>query len=260
AEASERLGRMEDGDIGDARVGVDCEHLDSMRVAAACRVQLVGAERELAVCADWQVAPSPATRERDRCEERADGGAASIPARLRRHREGGVVGEHLGDRRHVSLIPCLEVALDEIAEAPVADGAQRRLLAACGEPLVRGLTGALQEAVDGGGGGAERRGDLGWCEPENVAEQEDRSLAARQVLEGGDEGQFDALAPLIAGLWRGGPVLDPEGVVGVGRQPNWLPQAPVGWAARALLGEVRAGRWRRRSRSAGPASAVARSS
>jgi hypothetical protein len=110
----------------------------------------------------------------------------------------------------------LDVALDESAEAPVADGAQRRLLAARREPLVRGLTGALQEAVDGGGGGVERRGDLGRCEPEHVAEQEHRPLAARQVLEGGDEGEFDALAPLVAGLRRSGRILDFDCLVGVG--------------------------------------------
>src|SRR5262249_23661473 len=49
AEASEDLGGAEDGDVGDARVAVDCEHLDRMRVSAACRVQLVGAQGELAV-------------------------------------------------------------------------------------------------------------------------------------------------------------------------------------------------------------------
>src|SRR5262245_59833543 len=81
AEASEGLGGVEDGDVGDAGAGVDCEHLDRMRAAAACRVQLVGAEGELAVCADWQVAPSRATRERQCSEERADGGTASIPVR-----------------------------------------------------------------------------------------------------------------------------------------------------------------------------------
>src|SRR5262249_59102536 len=97
--------------------------------------------------------------------------------------------------------PCWDVPFDESAEPPVSDRAQRRLLAACGEPLVRRLTGALQEAVDGGGGGVERRGDLGRFEPEHVAEQEDSSLAARQVLEGSDEGEFDALTPLVARLW-----------------------------------------------------------
>jgi hypothetical protein len=52
------------------------------------------------------------------------------------------------------------------------------------------------------------------------------------VLEGGDEGQLHALAPLVAGLGGGQPVLQAEALVGVGLQPDRLDQR----LARTLVG------------------------
>jgi hypothetical protein len=42
------------------------------------------------------------------------------------------------------------------------------------------------------------------------------------MLERGDERELDALALLVAGSWRGGSVLDHEGLVGVGLEPDRL--------------------------------------
>jgi hypothetical protein len=52
------------------------------------------------------------------------------------------------------------------------------------------------------------------------------------VLEGGDKGEFDALAPLVAGLWRGGHILDFECLVGVGLEPDGLDERSFGRVVR----------------------------
>src|SRR4051794_11390597 len=53
---------------------------------------------------------------------------------------------------------------------------------------------ALQRAVDRGDALAQDVGDLAGRPPEGVAQHEDRALAGRQDLHGGDERQPDALA------------------------------------------------------------------
>jgi len=47
---------------------------------------------------------------------------------------------------------------------------------------------------------------------------QDRTLARRQVLHRGDEGELDRLPLLISGVWRGVAVLDLEHPVAVGVQ------------------------------------------
>jgi hypothetical protein len=47
------------------------------------------------------------------------------------------------------------------------------------------------------------------------------------VLDGGDERELDALAPLVAGLGRRVALLDPEALVGVRLDPDPLDEGPV---------------------------------
>ena len=92
--------------------------------------------------------------------------------------------------------------------------------------------------------------DLLGREAEHLAQDQHGALGRRQVLEGDDEGQLDALALLVAGVRGGEPVLDAELLVRVGLDPDRLDQR----LARAARGD----RPRARSPRAAPASAGAR--
>jgi hypothetical protein len=81
----------------------------------------------------------------------------------------------------------------------------------------------LEGAVDGRLARLEHRGGVGGAEAEHVAEHEYGSLAGRQALERGDEGESDRLAGLIAGLRPGSRVGDAlEQRVGVRLEPGLL--------------------------------------
>jgi hypothetical protein len=88
---------------------------------------------------------------------------------LRRHCERRVIGQHRGNRSDVIALPCVHVTLHGLAQPVVADRAQRRLLAARGQPLLNGLARTLQGAVDGRGCRIERLCDLARRESEHVA-------------------------------------------------------------------------------------------
>jgi hypothetical protein len=96
----------------------------------------------------------------------------------------------------------------------------RRLddLVLSGRHLAELRAGALQDAVDRGGGGVEQLGDLGRPPLQDVPQDQDGALPGRQVLQGGDQRQPDALPP---GDDRGG--IGPLGAdqgVGDGLQPR----------------------------------------
>jgi hypothetical protein len=60
-------------------------------------------------------------------------------------------------------------------------------------PLLNGRSGPLHRTVHRSGRGVEDPGDFGGGEPEHVTKDQHRALGARQVLQGGNEGQLDAL-------------------------------------------------------------------
>ena len=173
------------------------------------------------------------------------------PARHRRHREGGVLGEHRDDRVDVVALPGVGVLLDELAQLLVAERAQGLLLALLGKPLLDRRAGALQRAVHRGDAGVERVRGLLCREAQHLAQDQHRALVRRQQLQGGDEGELHGLALLVAGVRGGVAVLDAEGLVREGLDPDRLHQ-------RLADAAVRVGR-RARSRSAGSAWAAGRS-
>src|SRR4029450_8111424 len=86
------------------------------------------------------------------------------------------------------------------SQAPVAERPQARLLAWVSPPSLDRPAGPKERPVDACHRGLERlRGLLGG-ETEDVAEDQHGSLASGQVVQGGDDGQLELLAPLIPSL------------------------------------------------------------
>ena len=199
----------------------------------------VEGERRLAVGADRQRPPAPGPRQRPAGEEDRDLLAAAEPGRQRRHREGGVLGEHPDDGLDVAPLPGLDVGVDDLAEAVVAERAQRLLLALLGQPVVDRLARARCSALftEAVVVSSDLGGLLGG-EAEHLAQDQHGALVGRQVLERGDERQLDALALLVAGLGAGEPVLEPEVLVGVGLDPHRLDQRLARAAVRVGGGAV----------------------
>ena len=172
------------------------------------------------------------------------------PGRQRRHRPDGVLRQQAHDRLHVAALHRVHVAIDQLAQLLVVERAQRRLLALVGQLLVDGLACALERAVHRRDAGVERLRDLGGREAEHLAQDQHRSLVGGQVLERRDERQLHALAQLVA---RRAPRSRPPVPA---RRPGTARPRPT----RAAAGrDRRAGRRCRRSRSAAPAWAAARS-
>ena len=132
-----------------------------------------------------------------------------VPARghagIGRHAEGRVLGEHGQDRVDLTALEGVGEALDDRADAPVAQRQQRGLLASLGHAFLDGLAGTLERAVHGGDGRVERLRCLLRGEPEHVAQDQRGALPRGQVLERRDEGQLERLTALVA-LGRGGAV------------------------------------------------------
>ncbi len=137
-----------------------------------------------------------------------------------------------GDDLHVAALPGVGVALDELAQLAVAPGAERSLLAALGQPGVDRGPRALQGAVDRGDRRVERLGHPARREAEDLAQDEHRALARREELQGGDERELDALAPLDPRLRARQAVLHPEALVGVRVHPHRLGERRSGAVVR----------------------------
>src|SRR4029453_11675686 len=190
-------------------------------VAPSPCVPEVAGDGRLAIRAGVNGTPAPAPRVRPVAEERGDRVAAAVPglrtgrlntARrkhrpggvLGKHRPGGVLGKHRDHRLDVAPLHRVDVVIDYLPQALVADRTQRRLLALLGYALTDRLAGALQGTVHRGDGRLERLGDLAGREAEHVALEQDGALVGRQMLERRDERQLHALALLVASLRRGG--------------------------------------------------------
>src|SRR5215207_4395980 len=123
-------------------------------VASLLRIPAICSVRRLAVCPGSNVAMDGL------CGEPRDYVSAAPPARIRRHRERGVLGQHCGDRVDVAPLPRIHVGLHNLADALVSQPAQGGLLALLREPFVDSLASALQGAVRRRHGRLEEFGDL----------------------------------------------------------------------------------------------------
>ena len=212
---------MEGREVANPSVLGQRQHLDGLLpVEAAVAVPEIVGERELPVDDGRHEPPAPALRQRPGRQEGSHGFAPLEPARSRRHREYGVVGEHGEDGVDVPVLPGLHVTVHEAPEALVPERPQRRLLAPLGQPLVHRPVCALENAVDGVGRRVERLTDLRGGEAEDVAKDQHRPLPRRQVLERRDKRQLDALALLVARVGRGKPAVGFVGRIGVRLQPG----------------------------------------
>ena len=107
-----------------------------------------------------------------------------------------------------------------------------------------GGAGALQRAVHRRVAGVEELGDLGGVPADDVAQEQHRALARRQVLERGDEREADGLAGL--GQLGGVAVGREHAAVGHGQHPLRLGQHRRRPACRRATGPLRSiGRARR---------------
>ena len=156
---------------------------------------------------------------RDEADDRV---AALPPAGQRGHREGRVVGQHRDHGIHVAALPRTYVSPDGFADAVLAEGAQRGLLALGGSRSATALR-ARWRALFTEASLVSRASAASRAEkPEHLAQDERRPLVRRQVLEGGDEGELDALADLVAGLRRRVGLLRRELIVRIGLEPDGL--------------------------------------
>src|SRR6202012_5185251 len=103
----------------------------------------------------------------------------------------------------IAALDRVAVVPDEFLETLVAEGPQSRLLAAAGNGILCRGPGALQRVLHRRDGGTEQVGRLLAGEPEHLAKDEHRPLERRKVLKCRDEGQLEALPPLILTLRRG---------------------------------------------------------
>src|SRR4029434_3910541 len=105
AEAREKLGRAESGDLFDPR-GLEGEHDDGFRSEGGrLIVPEVTRDGRLAVRAGMEELPAFSERERPAAEESRDGVASLVPAWPRWHRHASVVGEHCDDGVDIVAFP-----------------------------------------------------------------------------------------------------------------------------------------------------------
>jgi hypothetical protein len=112
------------------------------------------------------------------------------PHRVGRHRERRVVVQQRDQLGDVVALERVDVAREQVLLVALDDrGAAGVEL----QPVERGAC-ALQRAVDRGHGRVEQLGDLAGLPAQDLAQDEHRALAGRQVLQRRDERQPDRLA------------------------------------------------------------------
>src|ERR671923_3034501 len=93
-----------------------------------------------------ELPPAPAAGERPTDHEAGERLAAAEPGRERRHRPRRVLSEQRNDGVDVAALHRVHVALDDLAEALVAERTQGGLLALVGKSLVDRLAGGRGRA------------------------------------------------------------------------------------------------------------------
>jgi hypothetical protein len=155
------------------------------------------------------------------------------PEVVGRHRHHRILVEERHERGDVVALEGVDVAGEEGPVLGVEAGGGRGALVTGGE----GGPGPLEHAVHRGHAGAEQLGHLAGLPAQDLPQDEHRPLAGGQVLEGGDEGQADALARRRH-LGRIA-VLGHDAGVGDGRDPRLLgPGGPGEGTGAARRAEV----------------------
>ena len=222
-------------------VAVEGHHVERERAEALVRlVPGVAAHRRLAVRARGHVAPAPVARQRPEVHEAAEVLVPAEPGRQRRHRPGGVLGEHARrppPRRPAASRPC--------SPPRARAGARRRARAGWPAGSARGASSSIvlrarwralfTEATVVSSDSATSRAE----KPEHLAQDQGGALVGRQVLERRHERELDALAQLVARLGPGQAVLEAQPLVRIGLHPDRLGRgqadAVVGVGGRAVV-------------------------
>src|SRR5215475_7792037 len=143
-EVRKHLRRDEGGHLPD-QPSLEREHINRRRnKAPRLRVERIASKGRLSAGARGDYARLSARLIRG---ETSDHLAASPPAWPWRHGEDGVFREQRGDGGNVASRPGLDVCLNQLADARIAERAQSRLLTPLGKSLLDGLAGTLQRAV-----------------------------------------------------------------------------------------------------------------
>jgi hypothetical protein len=120
------------------------------------------------------------------------------------------------DAVNVSGLEGAHEPLHEVPDPVVAGGAAGDLPALVGHALLDGLAGTLKGAVDGRHGCLEELRHLACRESEYLSQDEDRTLAARQVLQRREERELQGLTLLVASFRRCVSAFDPVALARIG--------------------------------------------
>jgi predicted enzyme related to lactoylglutathione lyase len=146
--------------------------------------------------------------------------ASTERPRARRHRERRIVGQQIEDPSRVTALKGVAEPLHYLTHTIVADRASRRLLAPFGDTRLNRLACSLQGAVDGRGRGLEGCRYLLRGKRKHVPEDQHSALTGREVLQSGDEREFDGFPLLVSRFRRGADFLDRQNVVGIWLEPG----------------------------------------
>ena len=170
-------------------------------------------------------------------EERADRLAARIPLHPGRHGERRVVLQERDEAVEIVAFPRAHVAIEQPLR--FAAGADRNGGRPCGVALGERFAGALERAVDGRRSPAQQRRSLGRGPAEDVGQDQRRTLARRQLLDGRDECQLHRLPRAVPGLRCRGIVGQLQAVVRERLEPGHLQRRRLGHARRGRAQLVR---------------------
>src|SRR5262249_44798627 len=146
SEAGEDLGSDERRDLLDERA-LERQDVDRQRqVTAGVRILAVARPRRLAVNPNRQPA-GPGAGVFGLGSEPGDRVASAPPHRPWRHREDRVLGKQRLDGIDIASRPRFDVRVDELADALVAEQAQRLLLTPVGKTFLYRLARTLERAV-----------------------------------------------------------------------------------------------------------------
>src|SRR5919204_610051 len=171
------------------------QRLPAVESGAGLHVDDPARERRLSVRARRHVdVPGRARCERVRGKEGTDRFGPLVPGGCRRHRHARVFSEQRGEPIDVASVPGGHVALEQRTLRCVGHVGLGPVGATFRQMLPQRLARALQRAVRGDYGRVDHRRRLTGAPAEDVAQDQHRPLAWRQVLDRDQEGELDRLA------------------------------------------------------------------
>jgi hypothetical protein len=132
----------------------------------------------------------------------------------------------------IAPFPGRDIAIHQLAQAAIAERLQGLLLRAVGDAGRHGRAGPLQRAVDRGHRCRKQTGSLLRAEAQHLAQYQGGALLGAQVLQRGDEGQFDAFVLFVTGFRGRAPGRKSDGLIGVGLEPDRFDDRSTGWCVR----------------------------